>query len=94
MLARLVDHFDYVPVISRPSEETIPWKGETGHVQDVWKRGVIARRWGMKPTPENTNVFLCGNPNMIKAALKILKKDGFREHTRKQPGEIHSEKWW
>ena len=94
MLARLMNHFDYIPLISRPSEETIPWRGEAGHIQDFWKRGVIADRWGIKPTPKNTNIFLCGNPKMIKAALKVLEKDGFKEHTKKHPGEVHSEKWW
>ncbi len=94
MLARLVDHFDYIPVISRPSEETIPWAGETGHLQDVWARGVVAKRWGIKPTPENTNVFLCGNPGMIDTALEMLAKEGFKEKTRKKPGEVHVERWW
>lgn len=94
MLARLVDHFDYIPVISRPTEETIPWAGETGHVQDVWKRGVVAEGWGIKPTPENTNIFLCGNPGMIDTALEILAAEGFKEKTRKKPGEVHVERWW
>jgi len=94
MLARLVDHFDYFPVISRPGEETIPWAGETGHVQDVWARGLVAEGWGIKPTPENTNIFLCGNPGMIDTTLEMLAADGFREKTRKKPGEVHVERWW
>jgi hypothetical protein len=27
--------FTYLPVVSRPTEEPVPWKGATGHVQDV-----------------------------------------------------------
>lgn len=94
MLSKLVDNFNYIPVVSRPSQETIPWNGETGHVQDLWKRGVIAKDWGMEPTPKNTHVFLCGNPGMIDAALVMLKADGFTEQTRKKPGQVHVEKWW
>ena len=94
MLASLVENFSYIPVVSRPAQETIPWKGETGHVQDVWKRGVIAKEWGVEPTPANTHVFLCGNPLMTNAALEVLKQDGYVEHKRKKPGQVHVEKWW
>ncbi len=94
MLSHLIDNFDYVPVVSRPTEETIPWGGETGHVQNIWKKGLIAANWGFKPTPHNTHVFLCGNPKMIDSTLEMLKKEGFTEQTRKHPGQVHVEKWW
>jgi ferredoxin--NADP+ reductase len=94
MLSSVVDFFDYIPVVSRPAQENSPWRGETGHVQDVWKRGVIAERWGFRPTPQNTHVFLCGNPGMIDAALTMMKAEGFTEQTRKKPGQVHVEKWW
>jgi ferredoxin--NADP+ reductase len=94
MLANLVDSFSYIPVLSRPSQERLPWRGETGHVQDIWNRGLIAKEWGITPKPNNTHIFLCGNPNMINDTLAILKRDGFNEHTRKKPGEVHVEKWW
>jgi ferredoxin--NADP+ reductase len=89
-----VDFFDYIPVISRPAQENSPWEGETGHLQDVWRRGVIEKRWGLRPTPQNTHVFLCGNPKMIDATLAMLKIEGFKEQTRKQAGQVHIEKWW
>jgi len=94
MLSRLVDNFDYIPVISRPKEETIPWVGEKGHVQDVWERGLIAEEWGTKPMVGNTHVFLCGNPGMIDTALELLAKEGFKEKTRKVSGDVHVERWW
>jgi hypothetical protein len=31
---------------------------------------------------------------MIDAMTAILTGEGFREHTRQQPGQIHAEKWW
>jgi hypothetical protein len=31
---------------------------------------------------------------MIDAMVKILEGDGFREHTRLVPGQIHYEKYW
>ena len=86
--------FDYIPVISRPAEEMIPWSGETGYVQDVWQGGRLERAWGRKPDPSTAHVLLCGNPAMIESMIGTLQADGFAEHTRKQPGQIHVEKYW
>jgi len=41
-MQHLRPHFVYLPVISRPAFEPVPWKGATGHVQDVlgeWHAG-------------------------------------------------------
>jgi NADPH-dependent 2,4-dienoyl-CoA reductase/sulfur reductase-like enzyme len=32
-------------------EQHVPWKGATGHVQDVWKSGTIEKAWGSRPGP-------------------------------------------
>jgi ferredoxin--NADP+ reductase len=93
-LASLCPHFDYIPLVSRPAEEPIPWNGRTGYCQDVWKDRVIDRLWGIKSTPENTRIFLCGNPAMIEDLLVLLGEEGFRKHTRREPGEIYMEKYW
>ncbi|NUQ62178.1 MAG: ferredoxin--NADP reductase [Pirellulales bacterium] len=93
-LHRVCRNFDYVPIISRPQEEPISWSGLAGHCQDVWTSRVVDRLWGFRPTPENTHVFLCGNPAMIEDMLQLLAQDGFREHTKKAPGQMHLEKYW
>jgi ferredoxin--NADP+ reductase len=86
--------FSYRPVVSRPSEEPVPWKGATGHVQDVWKSDAIEKTWGFRPTPENTHVFLCGSPQMSESMLELLGQEGFREDTKQEPGQVHVEKYW
>ena len=91
---RFCPQFDYLPVISRPKEEPIEWQGLVGHCQDVWKNGLIDERLGFRPSPETTHIFLCGNPGMIRDTLEMLEADGFREHTRKSPGQMHTEKYW
>ncbi|MGA1191100.1 MAG: ferredoxin--NADP reductase [Bdellovibrionota bacterium] len=40
------------------------------------------------------HIFLCGNPGMIKAVVDLLSLQGFREHTRKSPGNLHLENYW
>jgi ferredoxin--NADP+ reductase len=87
-------HLLYVPVVSRPDEEPVAWAGEVGYVQDLWTCGILERSWGVRPDPSNTHVFLCGNPGMIEAMAELLAAEGFREHSRQRPGEIHVEKYW
>ena len=93
-LQHLCRNLTYAPIISRPDNEPMPWPGETGYVQDLWKRGVIDQAWGYNPAPEDTHVFLCGSPDMIDDTIAMLNTKGFREHTKKEPGEIHVERYW
>jgi len=39
-------------------------------------------------------VFICGSPQMSDAMIEILGRDGFKEDTRREPGQIHVEKYW
>ncbi len=93
-LQHLCPNFIYTPVISRPQNEPVAWPGVTGYVQDLWNEGVIDKAWGFHPTPENTHVFLCGSPSMIEGTVEILGVEGFTEHSAKQPGQIHVERYW
>ena len=93
-MGALSPNFNYMPIISRPKNEPIPWDGYAGYVQDLWTNGIIKKTWGFTPEPGNTHFFLCGNPAMIDTVLKILEKEGFREHTRKEPGQVHLERYW
>ncbi|MBF0105706.1 MAG: ferredoxin--NADP reductase [Deltaproteobacteria bacterium] len=93
-LDRLSPQFSYFPIISKPEEEPVKWNGSVGFVDAIWKDGTIDRAWGFHPTPQDTHIFLCGNPLMIDFAVDFLGKEGFREGTRKEPKEIHLERFW
>jgi ferredoxin--NADP+ reductase len=93
-MENLRTNLTYIPVVSRPNEEPVPWKGATGHVQDVWKSGAIEKAWGLRPGPENTHVFMCGSPQMSESMIAILVREGFKEDTKNEPGQIHVEKYW
>ena len=93
----LQDHrpnFTYLPVVSRHQLEVSPWPGAIGHVEDLWNSDVLEHAWGFRPSPENTHVLLCGNPEMIESMTAILARDGFEQQTPRQPGQVHSEKYW
>ena len=93
-MEHLRTNFTYIPVVSRPKEEPVPWKGATGHVQDVWKSGTIEKAWGIRPGPENTHVFMCGSPRMSESMTAMLRQEGSKEDTKNEPGQIHVEKYW
>jgi ferredoxin--NADP+ reductase len=93
-LQHICPNFTYIPTISRPAEEPFPWTGHTGYVQSLWKQGALAKIWGFQPTPEDTHLFLCGSPGMIDETVMLLADDGFCEHTKKQPGQVHVERYW
>jgi ferredoxin--NADP+ reductase len=93
-LTRTRRNLTYIPVVSEPETEAKPWTGLTGFLQDLWVRHPLDASWGQRPSPDNTHVFLCGNPLMIQNMLAVLKDEGFKEHTKRAPGEIHTEKYW
>jgi ferredoxin--NADP+ reductase len=93
-LTRSHKNIVYVPVISEPERETQPWRGLTGFLQDFWATRPLDLPWGFRPAPDNCHIFLCGNPLMIQNILPLLQEEGFTEHTKRTPGEIHLEKYW
>ena len=93
-MQRLRSNVTYVPVVSRPEDEPAPWKGPTGHVQEVWNGPALGRAWGRRPTPDDTHVFLSGSPHMIDDMARLLAGEGYREHSDETSGEIHIERYW
>jgi ferredoxin/flavodoxin---NADP+ reductase len=92
-IQHICPNFTYTATIDHPEDEPVPWHGCTGWVQDLWRQGVVAENWGFPPTPENTDVFLCGNPNMIEEMVALLGEEGFKEHRSNESGEIHVERY-
>ena len=87
-------NFSYIPCISRPQEEVVPWGGQSGYIQELWKRQPLEDTWGFHPTADNSHVFICGNPEMAKSMLDLLAEEGFQEHSKQNPGNVHVEKYW
>lgn len=92
-LARVCPNFTYVPSITRAHEDPF-FSGEVGRIQTLLERGVIEQRSGLALDPEQVDVFLCGNPDMIVAASQWLQARGFQEGKRGDIGTLHMEKYW
>ena len=93
-MARLCKNFSYTPIVSRPEEEPVKWGGEVGYLQDLWAPGSIEATLGFALDASKTHIFLCGNPMMIELMTDKLAAEGFKEHTKKEAGQIHTEKYW
>lgn len=82
-LERSVEWFHYVPMVSRPWEDTA-WKGELGRVNERILKYVD--HFGCDPS--ETTAYLCGHPQMIEAGKQILSARGFPKES------LREEKYW
>lgn len=79
------------------------------YAQDLLEDGSIEDALGASLDPDETHVFLCGNPGMIGlpefekgqpvfpetvGMTELLHRRGFTIDRRKQPGNIHYEEYW
>jgi ferredoxin--NADP+ reductase len=91
-LRSIFKNLHYIPIISRPKDELIEWGGKRGYIQDIWDQK--DELFPFTATPQNSHIFLCGNPAMIDDMLIVLTKQGYKEHSTKSPGNIHFERYW
>jgi ferredoxin--NADP+ reductase len=92
-LARHCPNFCYLPVITRPAED-VTWKGRTGYLQNVIAAGVVEEGTGVALTPDNFDIFLCGNPGMIETIIGWAEGRGFVRDRGHEIGTLHTEEYW
>ncbi|MCA9264147.1 MAG: ferredoxin--NADP reductase [Planctomycetales bacterium] len=92
-LQHLCVNFNYEPTIDCPEDEPVPWHGHIGRVQEIWQAGTLASRWGFSPSPDNSDIFLCGVPGMIDVMLEQLTREGHVEHHHGNAGNVHVERY-
>ena len=93
LLESMFDNFSYHPTITEPDKEPAGWSGDVRFIQDIWEDNIVEKSLGFKPNKDDTHVFLCGNPRMVNGMVEHLEEDGFVEHSRRQEGQIHVEKF-
>ena len=93
LLQSMFPNFHYYPTITLPEKEPTGWNGDTRFIEKILDAGVVEEKFGLKPMPDNTHVFLCGNPKMIESVTEVLAKDNFKVHKKKDPGQIHIEEF-
>lgn len=92
-LARIRPNFTYIPSITRADQDP-HFHGRTGRIQNVLEQGAIQQDAGVELDPAKADIFLCGNPEMVKAVKAQLEPKGFTSGDGKNPGTIHVEEYW
>ena len=92
-LARLRPNLIYIPSITRADEDP-HFRGSVGRVQALLEKGVVELLSGVPLDPARMDVFLCGNPEMIRVVKEMLLARGFKPDQGKVPGTFHVEEYW
>ncbi|MCX5662088.1 MAG: ferredoxin--NADP reductase [Planctomycetota bacterium] len=83
----------YMPLLTREPAGS-PWKGLRGRVQTALEPHTYRDTVGAPLDPAQTEVYLCGNPDMIEDVRQRLEAQGFTTQMPDKPGTIHFERYW
>jgi len=92
-LARHCANFKYIPVITRPNED-VTWRGRSGYLQNLIASDAIEEETGLAVTPDNFDIFMCGNPGMIESIIGWAEERGFTRDKGHDIGTLHTEEYW
>ncbi len=82
--------FVYIPFVSREiTDSTL-----IGRIPQSIVDGRLEDRVGLNISAEDSQVMLCGNPQMVKDTTNTLIDRGLKKHKRFSPGHISSENYW
>ncbi len=82
--------FVYLPLASREKLPGVP----QARITTLIASGELERLTGASLNPEFARVMLCGNPDMVGDARKLLSEKGFAPGRRGVPGSLAVEKYW
>lgn len=87
---QFAQRFNFVPVVSREQGENDLF----GRIPALLKSNTIQTKVGLNITAVDSQVMLCGNPEMIQDTVKLLGELGLNKHLRRSPGQISMERYW
>ena len=65
-----------------------------GRIPGSIEDGSLEKAVNLELAVSDSQVMLCGNPDMITDAVNFLKARGFKKNRRKSPGNITTENYW
>ncbi len=90
ILAQHSGHFAYVPFISREASDF----ALSGRIPQAIIDGRLEVHAGIAISAEDSQIMLCGNPDMVKDTTNTLIERGLKKHRRHEPGQITVENYW
>jgi len=87
---RYPDRFRFIPFVSREDTHFAIRARIPVAIED----GRLERKAGLQITPEQSQVMICGNPDMVRSTQTVLEERGLRRNRRRTPGHISVENYW
>lgn len=84
------EQFVYVPCVTREAADF----ALRARVPQAIEDGRLEARAGATLSAENSQVMICGNPEMVRDTSAVLEARGLRKNKRKEPGHITVENYW
>ncbi len=84
------DRFRFQPFISREAVQG----AIHGRIPTAIEDGSLEKAVNLELAVADSQVMLCGNPDMVKDAVELLKGRGFEKNLRRKPGQITTENYW
>lgn len=84
------ERFRFQPFVSRESMEGAIQGRIPGSIGD----GSLEKAVNLTLAVPDSQIMLCGNPDMVKDAVELLKARGFAKNLRRKPGQITTENYW
>lgn len=84
------EHFQFRAFVTR---EDIP-STYRGRIPAAITDGNLEKFCSLELAPEDSQIMLCGNPDMVKESVEALKERGFKKNRRRTPGQITVENYW
>lgn len=63
-------------------------------IPDAIASGELESKAGLTFNSEDSQVMICGNPEMITASQQVLKDRGLTKNLRRAPGQVTVERYW
>jgi ferredoxin--NADP+ reductase len=90
ILAKHFGQFVFIPFLSRETSNFTL----SGRIPQAIIDGRLETYAGMAISAENSQIMLCGNPNMVKDITSTVIERGLKKHRRLEPGQITVENYW
>lgn len=88
--AKYPEQCHFVPIVSREHRDNCL----KGRIPALFENQRIQERVDVGLTAQNSQVMLCGNPEMITETMAVLEGLGLKKHLRRSPGQISMERYW
>ena len=82
--------FSYIPFVSREACDF----ALSGRVPQAILEGTLEQRADIKLNAVDSQVMLCGNPQMVEDVMAVLLARGMKKNKRRDPGQLSVENYW